>query len=97
MGKALFLRLCACVNAKSQKKFHLFFTFYWQFIPFRALLLSSHGTIDTINMTDNKPLVGMTYQYNGQTCIIVKVYPFGTMDIEAPNGNRFRVTGLSWI
>ena len=48
-------------------------------------------------MTSNKPTIGMTYQYNGQICTIVKVYPFGTMDIEAPNGNRFRVTGLSWL
>lgn len=30
------------------------------------------------------------------TCTIVKVYAFGTVDVAAPNGRYYRVTGLSF-
>jgi len=50
-----------------------------------------------MNKPTNKPSVGMTFIHCGQVCRIVKVYPFGTMDIKSPSGRRFRVTGLGWL
>lgn len=44
------------------------------------------------------PSVGQTYNVYGQTCRIVKVYDFGTMDVETLDGSRaYRVTGLPFI
>lgn len=42
------------------------------------------------------PTVGMKYRVYGKLGTIVRVHPFGTIDVEMPNGNRYRVTGLSF-
>jgi len=44
-----------------------------------------------------RPEIGQTITFRNTTATIVKVHPFGTIDVEAANGNRFRVTGLAFI
>lgn len=46
-------------------------------------------TIPKVGMTINCPRLGV--------CTIIKVYPFGTMDVEATSGKCYRLTGLSWL
>jgi len=45
------------------------------------------------------PQIGWTmpHPHTGEKCWIVKVYRFGTVDIETADGRRFRVTGLGFI
>ncbi len=67
-----------------------------------ALVASKQGTPtinnDTMQTSFNKrPQVGMTFMHAGQSCVIVKVHKFGTIDIQSPSGKLFRVTGLSFI
>ena len=40
--------------------------------------------------------VGQTITVYGQICTIVKVYPFGTIDVVTATGRQYRVTGLSF-
>lgn len=42
------------------------------------------------------PTVGQTYEVHGHIGTIVRVYPFGTMDVKIGNA-IVRVTGLPWI
>ncbi len=46
---------------------------------------------------NKRPQIGMTFIHAGQSCVIVKVHKFGTIDIQSPSGKLFRVTGLSFI
>lgn len=46
---------------------------------------------------NTRPVVGQTIAFRNTTAVIVKVHPFGTIDVETKNGNRFRVTGLAFI
>jgi hypothetical protein len=48
-------------------------------------------------MNTTKPTIGQTITVYGQICIIVKVYPFGTIDVVSANGRQYRVTGLSFL
>lgn len=49
------------------------------------------------NMTNEKPKIGQLITVRGISCRIVKIYPFGTLDVVEVNGSRsFRVTGLSF-
>lgn len=48
-------------------------------------------------MTTTKPTVGMRMTVRGMLCTIIKVHPLGTVDVEAPNGRNYRVTGLPFI
>lgn len=48
-------------------------------------------------MNTNAPKIGQTIVVYGVTCTIVKIHPFGTVDVEAPNGRYYRVTGLSFF
>ena len=48
-------------------------------------------------MNTARPVVGQTIAFRNTTATIVKVHPLGTIDVETPNGNRFRVTGLAFI
>lgn len=51
-----------------------------------------------MNTTNQVPEIGQTYKVYGQTCRIVKVHQFGTIDVETLDGSRaYRVTGLSFI
>ena len=47
-------------------------------------------------MNTTKPTIGQTITVYGQICTIVKVHPFGTIDVVAANGRYYRVTGLSF-
>lgn len=45
-----------------------------------------------------RPKVGAVVVVRGIECRVIKVYPFGTMDVEAVDGSRaYRVTGLGWL
>lgn len=48
------------------------------------------------SMNTTKPTIGQTITVYGQICTIVKVYPFGTIDVVSANGRQYRVTGLSF-
>jgi len=48
-------------------------------------------------MNTTKPTIGQTITVYGQICTIVKVYPFGTIDVVSANGRHYRVTGLSFL
>ena len=39
--------------------------------------------------------VGDTLKVHGRTATVIKVYPFGTYDVETEDGRYFRVTGLT--
>jgi hypothetical protein len=64
---------------------------------------SNNGTPITNQTTtmqpsfNKRPQIGMTFIHAGQSCVIVKVHKFGTIDIQSPSGKLFRVTGLSFI
>lgn len=38
--------------------------------------------------------VGMTMEVHGKECTILAVHAAGTVDVEAPSGKCFRITGL---
>lgn len=42
------------------------------------------------------PRVGMAMEVHGQVCTILAVHAAGTVDVEAPSGKCFRVTGLGF-
>lgn len=45
-----------------------------------------------------RPKVGQIIKdVNGQKAVIVKVHPFGTIDVRTESGRFFRITGLSFI
>lgn len=47
---------------------------------------------------DNRPKVDQIIHVYGQQCRIVKVHPFGTVDVVAVSGKHaFRVTGLNFL
>lgn len=58
---------------------------------------ASKAAYDPDMTTTNKPKVGQRMTVRGMLCTIIKVHPFGTVDVEAPNGRNFRVTGLAFI
>jgi hypothetical protein len=41
-----------------------------------------------------KPEIGMTMKVYGMVCVIVAIHRAGTLDVDAPNGKRYRITGL---
>ncbi len=46
----------------------------------------------------NKPTVGQLYTVYGVVCRIVRVRPFGTIDVESLDGTKaWRVTGLFFL
>jgi hypothetical protein len=45
-------------------------------------------------MTKIEYKVGQAIEVNGAAATIVKVWPFGTVDVKLPNGKYARVTGL---
>lgn len=45
-------------------------------------------------MSGKRPSIGDRMTVHGHDCVIVAVYKFGTLDVEAPDGRRWRVTGL---
>ena len=57
-------------------------------------LVSNPTSKNSMNTT--KPTIGQTITVYGQICTIVKVYPFGTLDVVSANGRHYRVTGLSF-
>ncbi len=51
-------------------------------------------------MTDEGicPCIGQLMMVHGQSCKIVAIHDFGTVDVETPSGrNWFRVTGLPFL
>ena len=48
-------------------------------------------------MNTTKPTIGQTITVYGQTCKIVRVSPYGTIDVVSPSGKAYRVTGLSFL
>ena len=48
-------------------------------------------------MNTTSPKVGQTIIAFGKECIIVRVLPFGTIEIKSPEGKYFRMTGLSFL
>lgn len=46
---------------------------------------------------NNKPTIGQTVTVYGMLCTIYRIHPFGTMDVEAPDGRCFRVTGYGFL
>ncbi len=51
------------------------------------------------NTNDNRPYVGQTTRVFGVLCRVVRVYPMGTIDVEAldDSGRAWRVSGLAFI
>lgn len=47
-------------------------------------------------MNTNRPVVGELMTVRGHIGTIIKVYPFGTVDVELADGRCYRVTGLSF-
>lgn len=48
-------------------------------------------------MNTNKPRIGQTMEVRGVLCRIIKVRPFGTVDVVSLCGRyAFRVSGLSF-
>jgi len=43
-----------------------------------------------------RPEVGQTVKMRGLHCLVIAVRDFGTIDIEAPNGKCFRLSGLGF-
>lgn len=43
------------------------------------------------------PLVGDTIRTDRGPARVLQVHPFGTVDVEFPSGQCYRITGLSWI
>lgn len=39
----------------------------------------------------------LPHQHTGESCKVIKVYPFGTCDIVASDGRCYRLTGLGWL
>jgi hypothetical protein len=66
------------------------------------MLFPDSGTVPEskkINQSINnmKPKLGQLIKVRGIICHIVKIHPFGTVDVLEVNGSRaFRVTGLSF-
>lgn len=49
-------------------------------------------------MNIKPPRIGQIIKVHGAACRVVKVYDFGTCDVESVDGKRaWRVTGLGWI
>lgn len=49
-------------------------------------------------MTKQKPVVGQLTTIYGVDCRIVKIHPFGTMDVVSLDGSKsWRVTGLGFL
>ena len=71
--------------------FCLVLSFYHSQPPY---LVSNPTSKNSMNTT--KPTIGQTITVYGQICTIVKVYPFGTLDVVSANGRHYRVTGLSF-
>jgi len=42
------------------------------------------------------PRLGQTITVRGVRCTILKLRPFGTLDVVTPEGRAFRVTGLPY-
>lgn len=46
---------------------------------------------------DARPVIGNTLTVRGQTCTIVRVHPFGTLDVSSADGHHhYRVSGLAF-
>lgn len=50
-----------------------------------------------MHLNTTPPKIGQTYVVLGMTCIIRRVHKFGTFDVEAPNGQWYRVTGHCFL
>lgn len=64
-----------------------------------AASFSKTGTgSNTMTKQTNRPRKGdtITTERLGAV-VVVKVYPFGTVDVLASNGKHYRITGLGWI
>ena len=48
-------------------------------------------------METRPPFIGQTFEVRGVPCRAFRIHPFGTVDVEAPDGNCFRLTGYAWI
>lgn len=46
---------------------------------------------------NTRPEVGQVIPFRNTTAVIIKVHPFGTIDVETPSGHTYRVTGLAFI
>lgn len=45
----------------------------------------------------NRPTIGQIVTVYGMACRIYRIREFGTVDVEAPDGRCFRVSGLPFI
>jgi hypothetical protein len=48
-------------------------------------------------MNTAPPAIGTTFDVRGVPCRAFRVHPFGTVDVEAPDGSCYRLTGFAWI
>ena len=64
--------------------------------PLTTSLSRSVNSTRKNSMNTTKPTIGQTITVYGQICTIVKVYPFGTIDVVTATGRQYRVTGLSF-